>query len=556
MEARVTRLIGTLAVVAAAALWLDGCRLTISHTCRSDNDCLSGACVSGTCQERMAVTQDAHAEAGGDAADTDAAPDTARAEVDRDAHDADPDAEPDTARAEVDRDAHDADAEPRAEVDQDAPDADAEPDTARAEVDQDAPDGGSPPVPPDSMPPPDALPDGDGPEQPVEITVSTISEVGVGGLRGVSDPTLREDHGVVAEYLVYPQASTNKVVVRSRTIVDNETAVTTVGTAPTTCAASGYLRSDGWNAIVYIDSAGHLHEATNVNTARTGDWVDFDLRTNTSIVAPLGSTATGCEVFAYQRTDSINAIVYRGTNNHIYEVMSNFDGDAPWLVLDLTTLNPGTPLVGRGNPIPYIRANGLNAIVYVATDNHVHELRSNFSGSPSWLHTDLSVASGEAVTAATGAWPYQRGDGIDAIVFVGSESTPKLHEISFAGGSWGASLLPAAAVSASERPSGYYPLGGPAGGVVYLSPVSGSPPALRQLTLLNSIWTDEPLPLPNGSTTTPVNPAAFRGFLENLVLYTSKGVQSPNEARGVDIFKLGEKLNLDDPAPSWQVSVF
>lgn len=79
---------------------------------------------------------------------------------------------------------------------------------------------------------------------------------------------------------------------------------------------------------------------------------------------------------------------------------------------------------------------------------------------------------------------------------------------------------------------------------------------LRHLTLVDGIWTDEPLPLPSGSTTTPINPAAFRGFLDNLVLYTSKGVQSPNETRGADIFKLGEKINPDDPPPSWQVFVF
>src|SRR6185295_6401275 len=130
---------------------------------------------------------------------------------------------------------------------------------------------------------------------------------------------------------------------------------------------------DGIDAVVYLDYYGHLHEISKSGTT----WYDNDFSTLPGLNAPLGSTHDDFfQPRAYVRSDGISAIVYRGQNNRIYEVSSNWGANPPWVVADLKYLATGAPYVYAGSPMPYVRSDNRNAIVYTASDHHIHEILS------------------------------------------------------------------------------------------------------------------------------------------------------------------------------------
>jgi len=260
----------------------------------------------------------------------------------------------------------------------------------------------------------------------------------------------------------------------------------------------GYKRTDNANTIVYISPDFHVHELGSG---------DVDFTTQFGINAPLAAAAppTGPvpDIIGYIRSDNKNALVYRGSNNHVIEVRSNFTSSPPWLVTDLTTTSGG-PNVGSGSAFPYIRTDGINSIVYIATDNHIHELTSNFGGSPTWLDHDLYANSGETVIPSTDPWGYKRSDNTNAVVYVGNDN--KLHEISrngsnncFTGFAWCTGVISVATAPSGglfRRPSGYVRADSK-NAVVYMSNFN----SLHEVTLaVGGIWVEGTLPTGSGFT--------------------------------------------------------
>ena len=85
--------------------------------------------------------------------------------------------------------------------------------------------------------------------------------------------------------------------------------------------------------------------------------------------------------------------MYRGSDNHIHELFL-FNGGSAWGTGDLTAAAGATPTAG--DPAAYVRSDGVNAVVYRGSDNHIHELFL-LNGGSAWGTGDL--------TAATGATP-------------------------------------------------------------------------------------------------------------------------------------------------------
>jgi len=96
------------------------------------------------------------------------------------------------------------------------------------------------------------------------------------------------------------------------------------------------------------------------------------------------------------RSDNVNAVIYRGTDNHLHEI--GLRGSV-WEYNDLTSVS-GLHSSLAGDPIGYVRTDDVNTVVYRATDNHIHELALTAGGAPPWVDTDLFAASGETVSAA------------------------------------------------------------------------------------------------------------------------------------------------------------
>jgi hypothetical protein len=255
------------------------------------------------------------------------------------------------------------------------------------------------------------------------------------------------------------------------------------GVARSNSAPWGYRRHDGANAVVYIDPNSHLHEII-LSGAHVSD-TDFS---NTFNVPPAATGDPVPDVIGYVRSDNRSALVYRNNANHVIEVLSNFGNDpAAWVWTDLTIAASAPVTITAGSAFPWVRSDGLHSIVYIANDNHIHDLFTDLS--PNWFDGDLSAASGETIAPSSDPWGYRRADGFNAVVFVGTDN--KLHELGyFPGGGWGTAILPAVNPSGGlyRRPSGYVRADG-LNAVVY---VSGST-SLHEVELREGSWVDATL---------------------------------------------------------------
>jgi hypothetical protein len=172
-------------------------------------------------------------------------------------------------------------------------------------------------------------------------------------------------------------------------------------------------------AVVYVSDNGHIHEL-----ALKGAWQHRDLTAAAS--AP---PAYLWRAMAFQRSDGVSMVVYRGEDAHIHSLYLELkkQGDAwqeVWHHADLGDI-AGAPDAVVIDPFGYVRSDGINAVVYVGADRHIHELR--LEGT--WIHADLTILTDPDAPNAWGGqrpFAYDRGDGINAIVY---NSHPDKHII-------------------------------------------------------------------------------------------------------------------------------
>lgn len=166
---------------------------------------------------------------------------------------------------------------------------------------------------------------------------------------------------------------------------------------------AAYVRSDGWNSVVHKTNAGGLHEFyRNPNSA----WFVGSLPTF-AFHPPAGKLS------AYRRADGVNAVLYRSTGGRIIEVAL---GDTGWKTSDLTAWG-GTAMDGvfaTGDPVGYVRGDGISAVVFRGKDSHVHELRL---GSAGWIATDLIKATGFKDSIANDVTAFASANGTSNVVF-------------------------------------------------------------------------------------------------------------------------------------------
>jgi hypothetical protein len=225
--------------------------------------------------------------------------------------------------------------------------------------------------------------------------------------------------------------------------------LTSLTGAPTAAGNPNAFHHNNAHSVVYRASgaAGQIHELYSYGSPHidpTGPWIAANLS------ALASAPAAASDPVGYVRADGIPAIVYRGVNNHIYELYLLSDGK--WRVGNLTAL-ANAPLA-TGNPLGSTRFNSVNVVLYRAANGHLYELFLS-AGSGGWQKNNLTGLT-NAPTSAGDPAMYHRTTGA-AIVYRSRDGHVRELFLSEAGGGWMQGDLTALtnAPLAAGNPSGY-----------------------------------------------------------------------------------------------------
>ncbi len=221
------------------------------------------------------------------------------------------------------------------------------------------------------------------------------------------------------------------------------------------------IELDGPTArVVYRGEDCHIHE---VCSGPGMPWTHADLAART------GAPAAAGDPMGYSTKFDMQAlrVVYRGTDNHIHELLCNLR--TSWSHGDLTATTPNARLAA-GDPMGYFTSfDGPAArVVYRGIDGHIHELW--YRPGTSWSHGDLSALAGAPPAAGDPMGYFTDFDGPAArVVYRGIDG--HIHELWYRPGtSWSHGDLSALAGAppAAGDPMGYFTdFDGPAARVVY-----------------------------------------------------------------------------------------
>ena len=99
---------------------------------------------------------------------------------------------------------------------------------------------------------------------------------------------------------------------------------------------------------------------------RTGAW------TSQNLTGDSGEPRAALQGLAcYVRTDGLNAIVYRGEDEHLYELTEGSGGEFD-VLNDLTAMTGAAPATGHVHA--FNRTDGTSTVIYEGPDFHIHEL--------------------------------------------------------------------------------------------------------------------------------------------------------------------------------------
>jgi hypothetical protein len=158
------------------------------------------------------------------------------------------------------------------------------------------------------------------------------------------------------------------------------------------------------------------------------------------------------------------------------------------LVTDLTAASGASVTVGKGSAFPYVRSDNWNTIVYVGSDDHIHELASLGSG---WGDADLSFFGGDTGVPSSDPVGVKRADGYNCVLFVGTDN--QIHQLAFLpsnGFWWTSNVASDAKAGLFQRPSAYVTADG-FDAIVY---TRLSDDRIIELLLFSGAWHPQTLP--------------------------------------------------------------
>jgi hypothetical protein len=189
--------------------------------------------------------------------------------------------------------------------------------------------------------------------------------------------------------------------------------------------AVGYVRADATNAVVFRSYDGHIREMKLTN-----GWSSDDLTSLTNAPNAIGTPRP------YSRSDGYSAVVYRSSDGHIRELCLSAESTR-WSLGDLTALTNAPN--ADSDPVAYVRRDGWNAVIYRGKDNHIYEL-GLAPGTNNWQMGDLSSITGAPAATGTPSG-FVNIDGSSVVVFQSSGDNHIRYLPLGVSGGWGASDL-------------------------------------------------------------------------------------------------------------------
>src|SRR5207247_1739888 len=151
--------------------------------------------------------------------------------------------------------------------------------------------------------------------------------------------------------------------------------------APAAGDPAGYVfdAGGGHQHVVYRGTDNHIYQLWRDPT----DWRISDLTAATG-AAPAAGDPAG---YAFEADGGRQHVVYRGTDDHVHQLWRN---PAGWHTNDLTAA-PGPP-PATGDPAGYaFTARATQHVVYCGPDDHIYQLWWDITG---WHISDVSAACG------------------------------------------------------------------------------------------------------------------------------------------------------------------
>lgn len=212
---------------------------------------------------------------------------------------------------------------------------------------------------------------------------------------------------------------------------------------------AGYAwEKDNTQHVIFFGVDDHIYELmTNLGS---GVWYLADLTAATGAPAPAKflSSPSG---YAWEGDDTQH-IVYKGTDQHIYELMTKL-GSGDWHLADLTTTTKG-PLADS-NPFGYAWEKDETQHIVYSAKGHIYELITQ-KGSGDWANNDLTAATGAPPGFGPMGYAWE-GDNTQHVVYRGTDKRIYELKTSLGSGNWLLTDLTkeANAPPADSSPSGY-----------------------------------------------------------------------------------------------------
>jgi len=154
---------------------------------------------------------------------------------------------------------------------------------------------------------------------------------------------------------------------------------------------------------------------------------------------------------AFERSDGFNSTDYVDTNFHIKEI--KYNATSGYHLTDLTATVGGQSVAQSSNISSYVRTDGVNAIVFKGSDTNVWEYSLNGS---TWSRFNMTASLG-LPGAVSSPSAYVRADNSSAVDYVGTNLHVYEMRLANGGSSWTATDLTAA--TGGPTPSQLGPIG-------------------------------------------------------------------------------------------------